>query len=145
MSVPKSKRNKSTREYDETFFIMYGKIVNTIESRFHTSDEEYQKHKLFVDDKSREMLSLADDILRYIRLANSIFPKSLAEYYERRNNMTHAIGLCYALITQYQTVLRILNVEDDKFADEIDSIQHQINSLKNWRKSDNHFQKDLKQ
>lgn len=144
MSVPKSKRNTSTKEYDETFFIMYRKIVDSVESHFRASDKEYQNHKLFIDDKSCEMLRLADDVLREIRLANSIFPKSLDEYNERRSHMTHAIGLCYAIITQYQVTLRVLKVRDDKFIDEIDSVQHQINSLKNWRKSDNHFIRELK-
>lgn len=143
MTVVKHKQNMSKRKYDETYFIMYETIVNTAENHFHASKEEYEKHQLFIDDKCREILSLADMVLRYIKVANSIYPQDISEYWKRRDAMNHAIGLCYALLTNYQTVLRVIHAPDDKYITEIDNIMHIINSIRNWRQSDSHFKKEL--
>lgn len=142
MSVPKGKQNKSKVDFDALFFKVANNTVNIVENCFGIDDEVYVEHRLYIDDKARELLQLVDHILRYIRMANA-FPTCRKEYETRRDCMTRAIGLCYSILTNYQIVMKRFEIDDDKYVTDIDDIWHLINSIKNWRKSDNRFKKQF--
>ena len=142
MSVPKGKQNKSKIEFDNLFFKIAGNAANIVENRFGVDEATYQAHRLYIDDKSRELLQLVDDILRYIRMAN-VYPTCRIEYETRRDCMTRTIGLCYSMLSNYQLVMRRFDIDDNKYVTDIDDIWHFINSVKNWRSSDNRFKKQF--
>lgn len=143
MSVPKSKRSKSKRDYDAVYFKVSDDIVDLVTYHFHATDEQYEKYKPYIDEKCEEVLRISDLILKCIRMANSIFPRNISEYWDRRRFMNYAIGLCFDLLTIYQKVMHKLHIPDDKYLHEIEDVGHLINSMKSWRKSDNHFEKEL--
>ena len=142
MGVPKGKRNKSKIEFDDLLFKIAGSTADMVENHFGVDDEEYEAHRLYIDDKSREVLQLVDDILRYVRMANA-YPTCRTEYETRRDCMTRAIGLCYSILTNYQLVMRRFEIDDDKYVTDIEDVWHFINSIKNWRSSDNRFKKQF--
>jgi len=142
MSVPKGKQNKSKIEFDNLFFKVANNTANIVELHFGVDDEEYEAHKMYIDDKGRELLQLIDEILRYIRMANA-YPTCRMEYETRRDCMTRAIGLCYSILTNYQLVMRRFDIDDNKYVTDIEDIWHFINSVKNWRSSDNRFKKQF--
>lgn len=80
---------------------------------------------------------LTDDLLYNIKVANSIYPFCMAEWEERRLSMGKAIGICYAILTNYQRIMMRLRISDNKYTTNIQDVIHMINSLKAWRKSDN--------
>lgn len=142
-NVPKSERNESRREFDAVYFKMADDLANCAYNHFGVDQDKYEKNKAFVDDKCRELLATGDLILRYIRIANT-YPYTLKDYETRRDCMNRAIGLCYALLTNYQITMHRLKVSDSKYTGDIEDILHMINSLKKWRASDNRFKKELK-
>ncbi len=143
MSVPKSKRSKSKREYDAVYFRVSDDTVDLTAFKFHATNEQYEKYKLYIDGKCEEAMRISDTILKCIRMANSIYPRDISEYWDRRRFMNYAIGLSFDLLTLYQKVLHKLHIPDDKYLNEINDVGHLINSLKSWRKTDNHFLKEL--
>lgn len=144
MSVPKGERNKSKREFDDLFFTVYRDAIDTISHQFYASETKRVTYKFLIDDKSREILFICDAILRNIRVANSIYPQALSEYYDRRNQQNHAIGLCYALLTNYQIVANVIELPERRLITNIENATHLINAIRAWRKSDNHFKNELK-
>lgn len=142
MSVPKGRRNKSKIEFDNLFFKIAEDAANMVENHFGADDETYETHRLYLDDKSREVLSLVNHILRYIRMAN-VFPTCRTEYETRRDCMSRAIGLCYSILINYQLVMKRFKIDDNKYVTDIENIWHFINSVKNWRSSDNRFKKQF--
>lgn len=142
MSVPKGRRHKSKIDFDYLFFKVADNTANIVENHFGVDDETYQAHRLYIYDKEREALRLVDEILRYIRIANA-YPTCRTEYETRRDCMTRAIGLCYAILTTYQMVMHRFEIDDNKYVTDIEDIWHFINSIKNWRASDNRFKKQF--
>ena len=140
-SVDKGKRNKSKIEFDNLCLKIMDDLYETTEIKFGASQKQYEEHKIFIDDKCREILRIGDLILRYVKIAN-VYPSGLIEYYTRRDYQNRAIGLCFSLLTNFQTVMHKLEIPDDKHANTLDDINHMINSLRNWRTSDNHFKRD---
>lgn len=143
MSVPKHRRNPSRAEFEATFFKVFDSIVDVATHKFYIPEEVYNKYKLYIDSQCTELLCTANRIQRCIRIANSIYPQDMSEYRARREMQTKAIGLCYSLLTTYQLLMHYLCIEEDKHMEEVDSVIHLINSLKNWRKSDNRLKKSL--
>lgn len=142
MSVPKSQRGKSKVDFDNLILRLQENLVDAAEHHFYAKAEAYQEHKLFLDDKAREILAVGDLIMRYCKTAN-VYPTNLFEYERRRNDQNHIIGLCYHLLTMYQVAMHIADIPDSKHVDTVDNINHVISSVKKWRTSDNHFKRDL--
>ena len=143
MSVPKGRRNKSKIEFDDLFFKVANNTANIVENHFGIGEDVYQQHRLYIDYKSAELLQLVNLILRYIRMANA-YPTCQKEYETRRDCVTRAIGLCYSILTNYQLVMKRFDIDDNKYVTDIDDIWHFINSIKNWRASDNRFKNQFK-
>lgn len=142
MSVPKSKRTSSNYEFE----IIYRKVVKDIDilinNNFYRKTTQYD---IFLHNRSKNLDRLANDLIYYIKISNSIYPTCQSEYEERRINIDKAIGICFAIITEYERITNSLELPDDKYVSYIQNISHLINSLKNWRKSDNRFKQIFNQ
>ena len=142
MSVPKSKRTPSNYEFE----IIYRKVVKDIDilinNNFYRKTTQYD---IFLHNRSKNLDRLANDLIYYIKISNSIYPTCQSEYEERRINIDKAIGICFAIITEYERITNSLELPDDKYVSYIQNISHLINSLKNWRKSDNRFKQIFNQ
>ena len=136
MSVPKSERDISTKEFVEMYFLMYDKVTDSVEVHFRVSDIEYEQHKIYIDTNSKDLYSLCDEILKQIRLSEACAENKALQYIKERSltlYLTKAIGLCYTLLSQYQLILRKLHVNDDDFIENIKSIINLKESLENSR------------
>lgn len=137
MSVVKSKRNQSKVEFEQLYFKVADGIDNLVEHNFYATAELLQKNQVFLNIRCATLEKLTDDLLYNIKVANSIYPFCLAEWEERRLAMGKAIGICYAILTNYQRIMMRLRISDNKYTTNISDVIHMINSLKAWRKSDN--------
>ena len=143
MSVVKSKRSKSNVEFEQIYFQLADGIDNLVEHDFYAEGLLAQKNRVFLDIRSRTLEDLTDKLLYYIKIANSIYPTCMTEWEERRVTIGKAIGICYAILTNYQRIMIRLRVPDNKYTMDVRNIMRMINSLKAWRKSDNKLKADL--
>lgn len=144
MSVVKSKRGQSKIEFEQIYFQLVDNIDNLLEHNFYAGEVIVEKNKVFVATRSASLERFTDDLLYFIKIANSIYPTCIAEWEERRVAIGKAIGVCYAILTNYQRVMIRLRVSDEKYAMDVRNIMRMINSLKAWRKSDNKLKDKLK-
>lgn len=143
MSVVKSKRGKSNVEFEQIYFQLADGIDNLVEHDFYAEGLLAQKNRVFLDIRSRTLEDLTDKLLYYIKIANSIYPTCMTEWEDRRVTIGKAIGICYAILTNYQRIMIRLRVPDNKYTMDVRNIMRMINSLKAWRKSDNKLKADL--
>lgn len=143
MSVVKSKRGKSNVEFEQIYFQLADGIDNLVEHDFYAEGLLAQKNRVFLDIRSRTLEDLTDKLLYYIKIANSIYPTCMTEWEERRVTIGKAIGICYAILTNYQRIMIRLRVPDNKYTMDVRNIMRMVNSLKAWRKSDNKLKADL--
>lgn len=143
MSVVKSKRGQSKIEFEQIYFQLADNIDNLVEHDFYADGSLTEKNRTFVDIRSTTLERLTDDLLYYIKIANSIYPTTITEWEERRVSIGKAIGICYAVLTNYQRIMTRLRVPDDKYTTDIRNILRMINALKAWRKSDNRLKASL--
>lgn len=143
MSVTKGNRRDSSVEFDNNYFKLHDDAVRLIRNKFGASKDIREEAVNYIKVASSKILSDILDIGKYIRIANSIYPKNKTELEERRVHQDKAIGLCYDLLTKYQLIMRTLGTKDDKYTVETGNIVHEINCLKAWRSSDNKRFKDL--
>jgi len=101
MSVVKGKRNQSKVEFEALYFKVADGVDNFVEHNFYASHEQLEKNKTFLDVRCTTLEKLTDDLLYNIKIANSIYPTCIAELEERRLSMGRAIGICYAILTNY--------------------------------------------
>jgi len=145
MSVVKSKRGKSKVEFEQIYFQLVDNIDNLVEHNFYVGNVLVEKNKVFITQRGESLERLTDDLVFYIKIANSIYPTCMTEWEERRVTIGKAIGVCYAILTHYQRVMIRLRVPDTKYTMDIKNIMRMINSLKAWRKSDNKIKDKLMQ
>lgn len=67
----------------------------------------------------------------------------MTEWEERRLAMGKAIGICYAILTNYQRIMMRLRIPDNKYTVDIQNVIRMISCLKAWRKSDNRLRATL--
>lgn len=143
MSVVKSKRNESKVQFEALYFKVADSVDNLVEHNFYASYEQLQKNKTFLDIRCATLERLTDDLLYNIKIANSIYPLCIAEWEERRLAIGKAIGVCYAILTNYQRIMMRLMIPDNKYTQDIQNVVSMIHSLKAWRKSDYKLRADL--
>jgi len=136
MSVPKGKRSKSRDEFEMIFFQLVDAVDNLVEHQFFAEGLLAEKNKVFMEIRCRTLEDLTDKLLYHIKIANSIYPKCMAEWEERRVSMGKAIGCCFAILTNLQRIMTRLRVPDTKYVVYIKTVDRMINSLKAWRQSD---------
>lgn len=136
MSVPKGKRSKSRDEFEMIYFQLADAVDNLVEHQFFADGLLAEKNKVFMEIRCRTLEDLTDKLLYHIKIANSIYPKCMAEWEERRVSMGKAIGCCYAILTNLQRITVRLRVPDTKYVVYIKTVDRMINSLRAWRQSD---------
>lgn len=136
MSVPKGKRSKSRDEFEMIFFQLVDAVDNLVEHQFFADGLLAEKNKVFMEIRCRTLEDLTDKLIYHIKIANSIYPKCMAEWEERRVSMGKAIGCCYAILTNLQRITVRLRVPDTKYVVYIKTVDRMINSLRAWRQSD---------
>lgn len=136
MSVPKGKRSKSREEFEMIFFQLVDAVDNLVEHQFFAEGLLVEKNKVFMEIRCSTLENLTDKLLYHIKIANSIYPKCMAEWEERRVSMGKAIGCCYAILTNLQRITVRLRVPDTKYVVYIKTVDRMINSLRAWRQSD---------
>ena len=55
-----------------------------------------------------------------------------------------AIGTCYYYLQTFQTIMRRLPVDVEKYMTYVDDIRKEIGLLRKWKKSDNRFKEIIK-
>jgi len=137
MSVPKSKRKKSSADFEMIYFRVVDGIDELIAHDFFAEGLLADKNRTFLQIRCESLQRYTDDLLYYIKIANSIYPQCEAELDERRLAQDKAVGVCYAILTVLQRILMRLRVLGSKYVVDIQNIEQMINSLRAWRKSDN--------
>lgn len=79
MSVVKSKRGQSKIEFEMIYFQLADNIDNLIEHNFYAGLVLVEKNKLFIEMRGRTLERLTDELLYYIKIANSIYPTCMTE------------------------------------------------------------------
>lgn len=143
MSVPKSKRKQSKVEFEMLIFKVCESVDRLVETRFSTDPDELAANQIFISSRSANLEHLTDSLIYHIKVANSIYPKCMAEWEERRVSIGKAVGTCYAILTNLQRVMIRLRVPDNRYTEDIKNVVKMINSLKAWRKSDNRLKATL--
>jgi hypothetical protein len=143
MSVVKSKRSQSKVEFEMIYFQLADGIDTLVEHNFFAEGDLAQKNRIFLEIRYRTLEQLTDELLYYIKIANSIYPICIAEWEERRIAMDKAVGTCYAILTNFQRIMTRLRIPDNKYTLDIQNVVRMINSLKAWRKSDNKLKDSL--
>lgn len=101
---------------------------------------EYRKarnsafNEWFIIDERKAIVDYLRAINREVYVANSIYPLYGNEMIERRIHQDNAIGLCYALVQEFQYIIETLPVDVNKYLSFMDIIDKQIALLKGWRK-----------
>ena len=90
-----------------------------------------------IEDFRDTIITILRNMRMNIRMANSIYITTRAEYDERRNCWNRAIGSCQQLLEEMQFVIETLPVDAEKFMRYVGMIEKEINLLKGVRKSDN--------
>ena len=130
MSVVKSKRSKSKIEFEMIYFKLADGVDNLVSQGFYAENAILQNNKWFANARFQALQKLTDDLLYHIKIANSIYPTCMAELEERRLSMDKAIGICYAILTNYQRIMDRLRVPDNKYTLDIKNVVRMISSLK---------------
>ena len=134
-----------TRVRDLKSFTFRAKMNNEDKEQFNVLCDKYKidvvaEYPLWKVERFRDKIeNLTDDVLRYITLADSIYPQTMSEFNARRNWQWKAIGTCYFLLQTFQTLMRRLDVDVEKFMVHVDNLRREIYLLRQWKKSDNRF------
>ena len=75
--------------------------------------------------------------------ANNIYPLIMAEYEERRILQNSSINKFYEVLHEIQFIIESLGLDINKFERFSDLIGQQVSLIKNWRKSDNRFKREI--
>ena len=79
-----------------------------------------------------------------LRTANTIFPKYMAEFTQRRVLMDMALGACNALQDELQYIAEAVYADKNKFTALVLEIEELFKKIKSVRQADNRFLKELK-
>jgi len=83
------------------------------------------------------ILNIMTVMVLNIRMANSIYPNSREEFFERRLHQDRAIGNCDQLLEMMQYIMSVFPVDAQKYMRYVEMIDRERLLLKGWRKSDN--------
>lgn len=136
MGVKLLERNKSKIEFDNAYYAMYDDAVKLVNNKFGATEEQIEEMGIYLDRTCEKIMDSIYDIGKHIKLANSIYPLYQSEYEERRIQQDLAIGLCYDVTNKYYLLTRTLGTKGNKYVQEAEHINHELNCLKKWRSSD---------
>lgn len=89
------------------------------------------------------IMSIIESIKKNIRDANEIIPWKEFEYYDRRHYQDEAIRGCGELYDKFTLCKEILPIDANKYTEITNQIEFIATLLTAWRKSDNHFLRDI--
>ena len=90
-----------------------------------------------INDFRNTIIIILRNLRMNIRMGNSIYVTTKAEFDERRNCWNRAIGSCQQLLEEMQFVIETLPVDAEKYMRYVGMIEKEIKLLKGVRKSDN--------
>lgn len=95
------------------------------------------QYKTWILNKYKELLwSQAQDLILFIRTANSINPICISEFYERRAYQNRALSTCFSLIGYLDQLVTVLGAKPKKYTQLIALLNEELRMLKKWRSSD---------
>ena len=132
-------RAKMTEEDKKQFTALCDKYHIDVETDFPSWLMDYYRNNI---------LHCLEDLMTHITNANSVYvdvhsPNAMNEFSLRRKEMWLAIGSCERLFQQFQSVIRLLPVDANKYTQYTEQIQKELEHLKNWKKSDNYLLKSI--
>lgn len=98
---------------------------------------------LFLDYYKNKALALIDGIVNDIVSANSIYATRESEFDYRRRLQWDAICKCNMLLTTFQLLENILQLDANKLTPYVEDINNELKLLKDWKKSDNNILKQI--
>ena len=120
----------------ETFIDLCNRYGIDIEAEYPLWLIEYYRERL---------LDIMARLIDHVTQANSIYATTITEFEFRRKYQWLAIGECYQLLQLFQTVIRNLPVDVEKFMPFVKMISDELEALKAWKKSDNRILKAIKE
>ena len=166
-NIPKSKRSKSKLEtqhlaYQIRRVVVYSlsadfgyskeRMQADIQKRYSSSTEEQLEKKMeaaedfyadFIKLEREEVSKLCQGICRHLRMANTIYPRRIVEWDERRLQMDKALECCNALQDELQYIADTIPSDKNKYCSVVLQIQELFNKIKSLRSSDNRFLKKI--
>lgn len=118
----------------------YGDLNDTERHRYDRLRERYEAFdEWFISDERQTVVDCLRTIQEEVFVANSIYPMYMEELIERRQHQDRAIGQCIRLQQELQYAIETLPVDVNTYLRFGESIKHEIDLIKGWRKSDNKF------
>ena len=126
MSVLVSKRTESKFEAIIHSVELHDMLIDLIQRNFGVRDiekfvrtrfaysveeDEYAKHRYLMQNFKSRVDQLASQLTSNVRVANSLYPTSMAEYERRREYQNNAIVNYEQLIKELQRVVEIFEVD----------------------------------
>lgn len=143
--VYKAKRKQSSFQVFENCKTLRTKITEYILNDFDLEGKLKEKHFFFLNEERTTLLTYVRNVSTSISIANAIYITNLEEYKERRLWQDRAIAWCCTLKQELQYIIAVLSkdINVDKYTDITLEINKEINLIKNWRQSENHFKNEL--
>lgn len=140
-------RKKSTFQVFEDCTSLRNKLTEYILQDFDLNGKLKDKHLFFLEEERKTILTYVRNVSTSIAMANSIYITNLEEYKERRLWQDRAIGWCGSLKQELQYINGTLNneINTNKYTDLCLDIDKEINLIRNWRQSENHFKTEFKE
>lgn len=112
--------------------------LKSILTKYRMDDSVIDEYpEWLIKDFRDTIITILRNIRMNIRMGNSIYVTTKAEFDERRNCWNKAIGSCQQLLEEMQFVIETLPVDAEKYMRYVGMIEKEINLLKGVRKSDN--------
>ena len=121
---------KLPRDDREVFVSLCNKYHIEVESNYPMWEIERYRNKI---------MSLADELIDCIEIANTVYVTTEAEFNFRRQYQWKAIACCRQILMQMQLAIEDLPIDGEKLMPVVESIENEYNLLKLWKKSDNHI------
>lgn len=123
------RRNFGVRDLDQ---IVRKRYAYGLDKKEDFSFYRYQmaRYKKRIDDTAALMTN-------NVRAANSIYPRSMSEYEQRRAYQNMAIANCEQLTKDLQTIVDLFDVDLNIYGKYVDAIRREIDLIKKWCQKDN--------
>lgn len=121
-------------------------VIDSIFEKYgKTPNQEFQSEfpEWFIRFEQEKLVGLLHDLIFNITAANSIYAVYTFEMDLRREYQDKAIANCYQLYSELQYILSTVYTDANNYIPLLESIDKEIDLLKNWRRSDNKTRKEL--
>ena len=101
------------------------------------------KYMVLIGEYGKRIDFLSAQVTGYTRAANTVFPRSPAEFDLRREYQDRALVACEQLVGELQSIAGCFNADLNKYRQYIELIDREIALIKKWRQSDNRLKTAL--